>query len=112
VEELLLTEAELHDVGKTSQSSPGSTEFRWPRATKIIGEIARGKSLKHQLKPWNDTLPKPRISPPRTLGDAVIKNSCIRLRGGRLIPQLLKMALSSTTYESVSNSVQGANSTA
>jgi hypothetical protein len=105
VEELLLTEAELHDVGKISQSSPGSIEFRWPRATKIIGEIARGKSLKHQLKPWNGTLPKPRISPPRTLGDAVIKNSCIRLRGGRLIPQSFKMGFPSMNAESVSNSV-------
>jgi hypothetical protein len=42
------------------------------------------------------------MSPPKTLGDAVIKNSYIRLRGGQLIPRSFKMALPST--------IQGSNS--
>jgi hypothetical protein len=73
IEELIQAEAELHEVGKVSHSSPDSADFRCPRAGKIIRAITRGKSLKHQVKPWKGPLPKPRVSPPRTLGDAVIK---------------------------------------
>jgi hypothetical protein len=109
IEELLQAEAKLQDVGKISQASPGSAEFRCPRASKIIPEIARGKSLKDHMNPWKGPLPKPRVSPPRMLGDAVIKNSCIRLRGGRLVPQTFKMVLSSTNIEPASNSVHSHN---
>jgi hypothetical protein len=55
------------------------------------------------MKPWKGPLPQPRISPPQTLGDAVIKNSFIRLRGGQKIPRSFKMALPSTTQVSSSS---------
>jgi hypothetical protein len=105
IEELIQAEAKLYEVGKASHSSPDSEDFRCPRAGKIIRAITRGKSLKHQVKPWKGPLPKPRVSPPRTLGDAMIKNSCIRLRGGRLMLQSFKMTLPSTTNDLASNSV-------
>jgi hypothetical protein len=99
------------DADKGTKSFTKSTEFHVSRASKILHEVAKDKALKHKMKPWKDPLPKPRISPPLTVGDAVIKNSCIRLRGGRLMSRLFKMTLPSTTDESVSNSVQGANPT-
>jgi hypothetical protein len=46
-------------------------------------------------KPWQGSLPKPKFSPPKTIGDAVIKNSFIRHRGGQLTPKSFKMALPS-----------------
>jgi hypothetical protein len=70
-------------------------------ARKNVNAIARDRSLKHHGRPWKGSLPKPRISPPKTLGDAVIKNSYIRLRGGQMIPRLFKMALPSTIHSSV-----------
>jgi hypothetical protein len=39
----------------------------------------------------------------------VIKNSCIRLRGGCLVPQSFKMVLPSTNTEPASNSVHSHN---
>jgi hypothetical protein len=91
VEDLIQVENEIDNMEKVSCSSPSraefrcsspsSTEFRCPLSSKIIKAIVRGKSLKHYEKPWQGSLPKPRISPPKTIGDAVIKNSFIRLRG-------------------------------
>jgi hypothetical protein len=46
-------------------------------------------------------VPKPRVSTPKTLGDAVIKNSHIRLRRGQKMSMLFKMSLPSTTGASV-----------
>jgi hypothetical protein len=87
IEELLQAEAELQEVGKVSHPSPDSADFCCPRASKIIRAITRDKSLKHQVKPWKGPLPEQRVSPPQTLGHAVIKNSCIKLKGGRMMPK-------------------------
>jgi hypothetical protein len=67
-------------------------------SSKIIKAIVRAKSLKHHGKPWQGSLPKSRISPSRTLGNAVIKNSYIRLRGGQMIPKYFKMSLPSMNH--------------
>jgi hypothetical protein len=79
-------------------ASPSSAAFRCPRARKSVNAIAKDRSLKQLGKPWTGSLPKPRISPPKTLGDAVIKNSFTRRRGGQLIPRLFKMALPLTIH--------------
>jgi hypothetical protein len=98
-QDLIQAENEIVDMEKVSFSSPASSYFCCPISSKIIKAIARGKSLKHNRKPWQGSLPKPRISPPRTLGDAVVvKNSYIRLRGGQLQLKSFKMSLPSTIY--------------
>jgi hypothetical protein len=51
-------------------------------------------------------LPKPGISPPKTLGDEVVKNSYIRLRGGQLILKSFKMYLPSTINGTKENKSQ------
>jgi hypothetical protein len=94
--------AELHEEEKVSGSSPLSSDSHCPLATKIIQVMTR--EFHHQrtmLKPWNGPLPKKRISPPKTLGDAVIKNKFYRLRGGQLIPVSFKMVLPSTDTISI-----------
>jgi hypothetical protein len=96
VQDLEQAENEIAQMNKVSFNSPSSAKFRCPVSSKIIKAIIREKSLKHYGKPWQGSLPKPRISPPRTLGDAVTKNSFVRLRGGRLQPKSFKMALPST----------------
>jgi hypothetical protein len=83
--------------------SPSSAKFRCPLSTKIVEAIVRERSLKHLGKPWQGPLPKPGISPPKTLGNAVVKNSFNRLRGGQLIPKSVKMSLPSTTSGSQEN---------
>jgi hypothetical protein len=100
-------ETELQELSEVRQLSTYSLHARYPQAGRIIRAIIREKSLKHHTKPWSGPLPRPRISPPRTLGDAVIKNSYLRLKGGRLMPQSFKMALPSMIQESASNSVHG-----
>jgi hypothetical protein len=104
IEELVTAHAELEAAEKVSFPSPSSSNFRCPLANKIVKALTRDRSLKHQMKPWSGPLPKPRISPPKTLGDAVIKNSRIRLRGGRTVPMLFKMSIPSTTNASISSS--------
>jgi hypothetical protein len=79
IEQLIQAETELQEICEVRQVSSDSLGARCPHAGKIIRAILRGKSLKHHTKPWSGPLPRPRISPPWTLGDAVIKNSCIRL---------------------------------
>jgi hypothetical protein len=96
VQDLEQAEDEIAQMNKVSFNSPSSAKFRCPVSSKIIKAIIREKSLKHYGKPWQGSLPKPRISPPRTLGDAMIKHSFVRLQGGRLQPKSFKMALPST----------------
>jgi hypothetical protein len=95
MQDLIRAEEEIADMEKVSFPSPSSADFRCPLSTKIVKAIVRGKSLKHHGTPWQGSLPKPRISPPKTLGDAVVKNSYIRLRGGQLILKSFKMTLPS-----------------
>jgi hypothetical protein len=102
IENLIQAKKEIESSEKVTHSSPSSPDFRCPLSSKIINVIARERSLKHYGQPWKGKLPKPRMSPPKTLGDAVIKNSYIRLRGGQLIPRSFKMALPSM--------IQGSNS--
>jgi hypothetical protein len=91
-EDLIHAENEIAAAEKVSFSSPSSAGFKCPPlASKIV---------KHHGRPWKGSLSEPRISPPKTPGDAMIKNSCTRLRGGQLIPRLLKMALPSTIHNS------------
>jgi hypothetical protein len=101
-ENLIQVENEIESSEKVSFSSPSSSDFRCPLSSKIINAIAREISLKRYGKPWKGSLPKPRISPQKTLGDVVIKNSYIRLHGGQLILRSFKMVLPSM--------IQGSNS--
>jgi hypothetical protein len=74
-----LAQAEqVHDAEKVSFSSPSSSDFRCPLSREIINAVSREGSLKRRMKPWKGPLPQPRISPPQTSGDAVIKNSITR----------------------------------
>jgi hypothetical protein len=91
---------QVHDAEKVSFSSPSSSDFRCPLSREIINAVSREGSLKRHMKPWKGPLHQPRISPPQTLGDAVIKNSFIRLRGGQKILRSFKMMLPSTTQVS------------
>jgi hypothetical protein len=59
-QDLAQAEKEITEMEQVSFSSPASADFRCPISSKIIKAIIRGKSL-------------------RTLGDAVVKNSYIRL---------------------------------
>jgi hypothetical protein len=95
IEELIKAE-ELLAAEKVSFQSPSSSDFRCPLSTKIIKAVTHERSLKYKVKPWTGPLPKPRVSSPKTLGDAVITNSRIRLRGGQTVPMLFKMSLPST----------------
>jgi hypothetical protein len=74
----------------------------WLATSRVVGNalsliklLSLSRSLSHQtsVKPWKGPLPKPRTSPPKTLGDAVVKKLFIRLRGGRSVPVSFKMAL-------------------
>jgi hypothetical protein len=76
-----------------------------PMANKIVKALAPERQITHSMKHWVGPLPKPRVSPPKTLGDAVIKNSHIRLRGGQMVPMLFKMSLPSTANTSFSSPV-------
>jgi hypothetical protein len=104
IEELVTADAELEAAEKVSCPSPSSSDFRCPLANKIVKALTRDRSLKHPMKPWSGPMPKPRISPPKTLGDAVIKDSRIRLHGGRTVPMLFKMSVPSTMNASISSS--------
>jgi hypothetical protein len=73
IEELVHADDELQTAKMVSFTSPTISEFRCPLATKIIKAMTRDRPLKRTMIPWKDPFPKPRISPPRTLGDAVIK---------------------------------------
>jgi hypothetical protein len=101
IEELIKAEEELLVAEKVSFQSPSSSDFRCPLSTKIIKAVTHERSLKYKAKPWTGPLPKPRVSPPKTLGDAVITNSRIRLRGGQTVPMLFKMSLPSTNNASI-----------
>jgi hypothetical protein len=105
VQDLIRAEDEITAAEKVSFSSPTSAGFKCQLGSKSINAIVRDKSLKHQGRPWKGSLPLPRISPPKTLGNAVIKNSYNRLRSGQLIPRSFKMALPSTI-----NNPNGTNS--
>jgi hypothetical protein len=102
IENLIQAEKEIESSEKVTQSSPSSPDFRCPLSSKIINAIARERSLKHYGQPWKGKLPKPRMSPSKTLGNAVIKNSYIRLCGGQLISRSFKTALPSTIQRSIS----------
>jgi hypothetical protein len=95
VQDLVHAEEELASMNKVA-TSRSSVDLRCPLSSKIVKATVQDKSLKQRGKPWQGALPKPRISPPKTLGDAVIKNLVIRLRGGQLLPKSFKMALPST----------------
>jgi hypothetical protein len=99
MDDLIRADKELHDAEKVGFQKPTSFECRCPLATKIIKAIVRNGSLKNRVKPWQGPLPKARVSPPKTLGDALIKNARIRVRGGQSIPMSFKMVLPSTTDE-------------
>jgi hypothetical protein len=73
LQDLIQAENEIESAEKVSFSSPLSSDFRCPLSGKIINAITRERSLKCDGKPWKGSLPKPRISRPKTLGDAVIK---------------------------------------
>jgi hypothetical protein len=45
----------------------------------VVNGRSKERVPQNKVKPWIGPLPKPRISPPKTLGDAMIKNSHIRL---------------------------------
>jgi hypothetical protein len=45
MEELIHVETKLHDADKGTKSSMGSIEFRCPRASKILQEVAKDKHL-------------------------------------------------------------------
>jgi hypothetical protein len=95
MQDLIRTEEEIVNMEKVCFLTPSNAEFRCPLSAKIIKAIVRRQSLKHHGTPWQGSLPKPRISPPKILGGAVVKNSYIRLRGGQLIPKSFKMSLPS-----------------
>jgi hypothetical protein len=67
---------------KVSQSSLSSSDFNYPSVNKNSSVMASEGTTKNLMKPWQGPLPRPRISPPKTLGDAVIKNYVERVRGG------------------------------
>jgi hypothetical protein len=97
-EDLIQAEHEIVAAEKDCYASPSSAAFRCPKTRKIVNATANDRSLKQHGKPWKGSLPKPRISLPKTLGDAVIKNPYTRRHGGHLIPRLFKMALPSTIH--------------
>jgi hypothetical protein len=68
VEELIQAEAKLQEEDKVSHSPLNTAVVRCPRVGKINPAITRGRSLKHQLKPWSGPLPKSRVSPSQALG--------------------------------------------
>jgi hypothetical protein len=103
IEDMNKTDDEIRAAEKVSFPSPSNSDFRCLISSKIIKAVTRDISLKHIMKPWSSPLPKPRISPPRTLGDVVIKNWCIRLRGGQMMPMLFKMSLPSMINASISS---------
>jgi hypothetical protein len=98
VQDLIQAENEIENMEKVSFSSPSSAEFRCPLSSRIVKAIIWKKSLKHHGRPWQGSLLKPRISPPKNLGDTVIKISFIRLLGGQLMPKSFKMALPPTMH--------------
>jgi hypothetical protein len=95
MDELIHADKEQQDAEKVGFPSPTSSDFRCPLATKIIKVVARNGALKHRVKLWQGPLPKARVSLPKMLGDAVIKNAWIRVRGGQTIPVSFKMVLPS-----------------
>jgi hypothetical protein len=72
-EDLIQAEHEIVATEKVCSASPSSVVFRCPKTRKIVNAVAKDRSLKQHGKPWKGSLPKPRISPSKTLGDAVIK---------------------------------------
>jgi hypothetical protein len=103
IEDLIHAEEEIVVAKVLSVHSPSTAKCQHPFTSKIINAIVRDRSLQHQRKPWKGALPKPRIYPPKTLGDAVIKNSFTRLRGGQLISRSFKMALPSMIQNPTGN---------
>jgi hypothetical protein len=79
VEDLIQAEKEIAATEEVSLSSPSIAAFKCPLARKFVDAIVTDKSLKHHGRPWKGSLTKPSISPSKTLGDAVIKNSYMRL---------------------------------
>jgi hypothetical protein len=63
VQDLIQAENEIESMEKVCFSSPSSADFRCPLSSRIVKAIIREKSLKHQGRPWQGSLPKPRISP-------------------------------------------------
>jgi hypothetical protein len=68
--------------------------------------MASEGTTKNLMKPWQGPLPRPRISPPKTLGDVVIKNYVEQLRSGRLVDKSFKMALPPTMDSPVVNLIK------
>jgi hypothetical protein len=79
IQQLIEAKVELHEEEKVSCSSSLSLDSRCPLTVKIIEVMMREGIQKPMMKPWKGPLPKVRISPPKTLGDVVIKNKIIRL---------------------------------
>jgi hypothetical protein len=96
INELIQMENELQD-DEVSVSSLCSSDSQCLLATKIINAMAKGKTQKNVRKPW---MGPPRTSPPKTPGDAVLKNKIIRSRG-QSIPVSFKMALPSMNTDSI-----------
>ncbi|TVU23905.1 hypothetical protein EJB05_26292, partial [Eragrostis curvula] len=94
IREVARAEKELL-ANEVSFTSPATSNGKCPLARKIVRSLAsdRPKSL---VKPWKGPLPPKRISPPQTIGDAVVKNTFSRERGGRLTPVQFKMVIPST----------------
>jgi hypothetical protein len=82
-------------VDEVSNSSPIHYAGNCPRVNSIAKISLSKGAPKNSIIPWQGRLPKPRISPPKTLGDAVIKNCVECVRGGQLVPTSFKMALPS-----------------
>jgi hypothetical protein len=81
-EESVRTTSPVLSPEKVSASYSFNSELRCSTPSNTIKDTTEARSLQSKVKPWISPLPKPRISPPKTLGDAVIKNSHIRSRGG------------------------------
>jgi hypothetical protein len=83
-------------VDEVSNSSPILYAGNCPQVNSIAKISLSKGAPKNSIIPWQGRLPKPRISPPKTLGDAVMKNCVECVRGEQLVLKLFKMALAST----------------
>jgi hypothetical protein len=77
LQDLIQAETELNDVTQVSSPSLSRPDSCCPTANRIINAMVNDASQKRAMKPWKGPLPKPRISPQRTLGDALIKTTFI-----------------------------------
>jgi hypothetical protein len=89
-EQLVMAEIEV------SSTSSNLYPRKCPLVDKLIHSLVNRQT---PIKPWKGPLPPPRISQPRTFGDALITNAVTFLRGKRMPPPSLKTVLLSTSEE-------------